>query len=528
MSVEPVLIAGAWRAAHATTKFRAVNPLNGESGPDEYPVSARADVDAALAAGAAAADALLDVPAVTRAEFLDALAERIEARADEIASTAHEETALAYEPRLRNVELPRTAGQLRQAAAAVRDGSWVMATIDTKAGIRSRFGPLGGAVAVFGPNNFPLAFNGVSGGDFAAAIAAGNPVIAKAHTSHPATSRLLAEEAFEAVRAVGLPDATVQMLYRTAHADGEYLVSHPLVGATGYTGARSTGLVLKAAADWAGKPIYLELSSINPVFILPGALRERAADIAAEYVTSVLMGAGQFCTNPGVVVLVAGRATDAFVADVKQRFVDTAPGPLLNEGVATKLAESVAALRAGGVEVLTGGRRVDGGGCRFENTLLRASGSAFLENPEGLQREAFGNAGLVVVASDAEEAVAVSRVFEGNLTGSVYSHRGGDDDALYARIARHVRRRVGRLINDKMPTGVAVSAAMNHGGPFPATGHPGFTAVGIPASIRRFAMLECYDGVRDARLPPELRDANPGGKLWRSIDGEWSRADVVR
>jgi NADP-dependent aldehyde dehydrogenase len=275
-----------------------------------------------------------------------------------------------------------------------------------------------------------------------------------------------------------------------------------------------------------GKPIYLELSSVNPVYMLPGALRERGADLAAEYATSVLMGAGQFCTNPGLVVLQAGTETDEFVAGVKSKFEEAAAGPLLGEGVATKLGEAVSALADDGAEVLTGGKPTDGDGFRFENTLMRVDGGAFLQNPDGLQREAFGNAALLVVAKDEDQAVAIASAFEGNLTGCVYSHTGGEDDAFYDRVAAPLRRRVGRLLNDKMPTGVAVCCAMNHGGPFPATGHPGFTAVGIPGSIRRFAMLESYDGVREARLPTELRDKSPDGEMWRSIDGNWSQGDV--
>ena len=527
MTINATLLDGAWRPADVTDSFRAVNPVTGETLPDEYPVSSRRDVDKALAAGARAADALLDVPEKKRAEFLDAYADGIEARAEEIAKKASEETGLPFAPRLHDVELPRTTGQLRQAAAAVRDGSWAMPTIDTATNIRSCFGPLGGPVAVFGPNNFPLAFNGISGGDFAAAIAAGNPVIAKAHTSHPTTCRMLTEVAFDAVTSTGMPEATVQTLYRTSHADGAYLVSHPLIAATGYTGARSTGLVLKEAADRSGKPIYLELSSVNPVFLLAGALRERGGDLASEYVGSVLMGAGQFCTNPGIVVLQAGDETDAFVESAKAGFAEAAPGPLLNAGVATKVGEAVSALGGDGAAVLTGGGAVEGDSCRFQNTLMRVDGAAFLENPEGLQREAFGNAGLLVVAKDEDEVVAISGAFEGNLTGCVYSDTEGSDDALYDRVVRRLRPLVGRLLNDKMPTGVAVSPAMNHGGPFPATGHPGFSAVGIPGSIRRFAMLECYDGVRDGRLPVSLRNKNPDGKLWRSIDGVPSQGDVA-
>ena len=526
MANYPVLIAGQWREADATGSFQAMDPATGEAIEGSYPVSSRADLEAAVEAGAAAADALLGVEAGARAAFLENYADRIDANAAEIAELASLETGLPLSPRLKDVELPRTSGQLRQAAAAAREGTWMEATIDTETNIRSRLGPLGGAVAIFGPNNFPLAFNGISGGDFAAAIAAGNPVIAKAHSSHPGTSRLLAEQAQAAVEETGLPAATVQMLYRLSHEDGEHLVSHPSIGATGYTGARSSGLTLKAAADRAGKPIYLELSSINPIFILPGALAGRVEELVEEYVTSVLMGAGQFCTNPGITVVVASEPSSQFVAGAAAGFEQAEPGCLLGERVVSGLGESVEELVACGAELLTGGAPVDGAGFRFQNTLLKVSGESFLQQPEALQREAFGNAGLIVVVADETELVEVSKVFEGNLTGSVYSCAEGGDDALYASIARNLRSRVGRLLNDKMPTGVAVSSAMNHGGPFPATGHPGFTAVGIPGSIRRFAALECYDNVRADRLPVELGDRNPGGGLYRLVDGRWSGEDV--
>ena len=379
-------------------------------------------------------------------------------------------------------------------------------------------------MAVFGPNNFPLAFNGVAGGDFAAAIAAGNPVIAKAHPSHPRTSQLLAEEAFAAVQEVGLPAATVQTIYRTDHKDGTYLVSHPLIGATGYTGSRWAALTLKAAADAAGKPIYLEMSSINPVFILPGALKERGGAIADEFQTSALMGTGQFCTNPGIVVLQAGEEAEQFIADMQGRFEKAQPTPLLGVSGLKSLGESVEALQSAGATLVTGGSKADGSGCRFQNTLVKTTGEAFIRDPGKLQTEAFGNVNLFVVAKDADELEKVAGSFEGNLTGSIYTDTEGEDDGLYARVERHLRRRVGRLLNDKMPTGVAVTPAMNHGGPYPATGHPGFTAVGIPGSVRRFAMLECYDNVREPRLPAELCDRNPGG-VWRQIDGAWTQAD---
>ncbi len=526
MSLQPVLIAGQWRTAKFNSTFRAENPATGEKLPDEFPVSVWADCDDALAAAAGAAIILRTTTPEQIAKFLTRFAERIEARKTELVEIAHAETGLPKAPRLAGVELPRTTGQLRQAAAAAIEGSWALPTIDTKLNIRSLLAPLG-PVWVFGPNNFPFAFNSVAGGDFAAAIAAGNPVIAKANTSHPGTSRLLAEEAFAAVTETGVPPATVQLIYRTNHADGERLAADPRIGALAYTGSRSAGLKLKAAADQAGKPIYLELSSVNPVLILPGALAERGAKLAEEFTGSCLTGTGQFCTSPSLIVLFAGAATDQFIAAAKQKLEATSPTPLLSAGVQRSLDESVKTLCAAGAELVCGGSPLPAPGFRFANTLLLVSGKKFLASPEQLQTEAFGNASLVVVARDENEVRKIIEHLEGNLTGCVYSDTRGSDDARYGQLAPILRSRVGRLLNDKMPTGVAVSSAMNHGGPFPATGHPGFTAVGIPASLRRFAALHCYDNVRPQRLPAALQNKNPNGKMWRLIDGNWSQADIA-
>lgn len=526
MSLQPVLIAGEWRPANSNGSFQAENPATQERLPNEYPISSWADCDAALAAAAKAADELRALPAERIAEFLEAFARRIEARKDDLVKMANQESALPASPRLADNELPRTTNQLRQAAAAARDGSWSSPTIDAAANIRSVLAPIG-PVLVFGPNNFPFAFNSAAGGDFAAAIAAGNPVIAKANTSHPGTSQLLAEEALAALKETKLPLATVQLLYRTSHADGEKLVADQRVGAIGYTGSRHAGLKLKAAADAAGKPFYAELSSVNPVVILPGALAETSADLAAQFTTSCLMGVGQFCTNPGLIVLLAGPQTEAFISEVTAKFQAAPIGTLLSSGVATSLTKAIAALQSAGAKLLVGGTAGGGKGHSFANTLLRVAGSHFVKSAAALQTEAFGNASLLVVCEDVPEAAAVLRQLEGNLTGCVYSHSGGSDDAAYSQLEPILRQKVGRLLNDKMPTGVAVSPAMNHGGPFPATGHPGFTAVGIPASLKRFAALMCYDGVRENRLPASLRNKNPTGLLWRQINNQWTQADVV-
>lgn len=524
MTKHQVLIAGEWIDSAGSTTFQALNPATEQPIDGEYPVSPWDEVEKAIQSAAAASREMRGWPGERFAAFLEAYADKIEARADELVDLANQETALPVSPRLKDVELPRTTGQLRQAAAAARSSSWANPIIDTATNIRSILGPIG-PVAVFGPNNFPFAFNGISGGDFAAAVAAGNPVIAKGHSAHPGTTRVFAEAAKEAAAATEMPAGFVQLIYRTSHADGAKLVSHPLMGATGYTGSRSAGLVLKEAADKVGKPIYLELSSINPVYILPGALRERGDDLAGEFTSSCLMGTGQFCTNPGMVVLRAGDEASQFVDETTKRFAAAPVGTMLGEGVRKSFLHGINELKSAGAQLLTGGESGGGNGVSCQNTLLKVSGAAFIANPAALQEEAFGNSSLLVVCDSDEQLVEVAESFEGNLTGTIYSDKGGSDDELYDKVAPALRQKVGRLMDDKMPTGVAVSAAMNHGGPFPATGHPTFTAVGLPGAAARFGMLQCYDNVRPNRLPPALQDKNPGG-IWRSIDGTWTQADV--
>ncbi len=524
MATHKVLIAGTWRESRSTGVFQADDPRAAAPLPDEFPVSSWEEVDEALDAATSAFRELRKMSREQIATFLDRFADRIDQRSQEICELASRETALPVEPRLASGEMPRTSGQLRQAAAAARQASWCQPTIDTQNNIRSCLGALG-PVAVFGPNNFPLAFGSISGGDFAAAVAAGNPVIAKANSMHPGTTRLLAEEAQAAAEETGMPAGMVQLIYRTSHEDGERLARDPRLAAIGYTGSRQAGLKLKAAADSVGKPIYLELSSVNPVVVLPGALKERSQEIAEELVGSCLMGTGQFCTSPGLIIVHQSAECDTFVEQVSHQMRAAPVGTLLSLSGMKGLQSAIETLKNAGAEVVCGGIVGGGDGYSHSNTLLKVSGAEFLANAELLQTEAFGNATLMVTVADTMEAMDVVQALEGNLTGCLYSATDGSDDPLYDAIAPGLRQRVGRLLNDKMPTGVAVTAAMNHGGPFPATGHPGFTAVGIPAAITRFAMLQCYDNVRPHRLPDILQDENPGD-LWRLIDGTWSQASV--
>ncbi len=506
MDVMRVLIDGEWKEADAASFFQAENPSTGRKIDRTFPVSRWSDCDAALTAATKAAHELEQVPAEKIAEFLDSYAAQIDLSWKNPVYFAHEETGLPYKPRLQEVELPRTTNQLRQAAAAARAQSWRRVTVDRERNLRSCLGPIG-PVVIFGPNNFPFAYNAVCGGDFAAAIAAGNPVIAKAHPLHPGTSLIFATMAQALIKTMQLPAAMVQMIYHVEPETGLRLVSDRRVGAVAFTGSRASGLALKRAADEAGRPIYLEMSSLNPVVFLPEGMKENASKWAGELADSCTAGSGQFCTRPNLVFMIAGDATEVFLGELGTAFKAREPHTLLAGSVRERLHESIGALRTAGAEIVTGGANIEGEGFRYQNTLLRVTGKTFLAKPGELQREAFGNEVLAVTADDENELLAVLDHLEGNLTASIYSSASGADETLYRKVATPLRRKSGRFLNDKMPTGVAVSPAMNHGGPYPSTGHPGWTAVGIPAAITRFTALQCYDNVREERLPAFLRGA---------------------
>jgi len=523
--VQPVYIDGQWSTENVASTFSSQDPSTGQAIDVSYPVSDWTAIDRALDAAQRAFRLSRNLSGEQIAAFLEDYAKRIEADREALVEIANRETALPRTPRLGDVELPRTVNQLRLAAQAAREQTWRMPVIDRKANIRSCYTALG-PVAVFGPNNFPFAFNGISGGDFAAAVVAGNPVIAKANSSHPATSERFGRLVAEACEATSMPRGFVQLIYRTSHSDGERMVSDPRLAAVGYTGARHAGLQLKGVADRVGKPFYAELSSVNPVVFLPGAMKERGEKLVEEYVVSGLMGAGQFCTNPGLLLLVKGAETEAFIQGVVGRYQAAPSGTLLSSGVESSLVKSLGILSNAGADLLTGGSKLPGARCAVGNAVLRISGQQFLDAPEVFQTGAFGNAVLIAVCDSVSQITQVIDSLEGNLTGTIYSDTQGADEEVYAGVADALQQRVGRVLNDKMPTGVAVSPAMNHGGPYPATSHPGFTAVGIPASVLRFAKLTCYDAVRETRLPSVLRDKNPTGGTYRCIDGKWTLDNV--
>jgi len=502
--IAPVLINGAWMASAGTESFRAYNPHTGEQIGKSYPVSPWSEIDRALEAAARADEITRTWPAERFAEFLDKYAAAMEANGDAIAELASLETALPVSPRLKDVELPRAFNQMKTAAACARSGEWALPTIDEQNNIRSCYRSIG-PVFVMGPNNFPLAINSISGQDFAAAVAAGNPVIAKGHPSHPGVTELFAQLAQQAAEECGFPAGFIQLVYHMSAEDGLRAIRDPRTAAVAFTGSRSGGLRIKAAADEVGIPSYLEMSSINPVFVLPGAFAADAAGLAEQFQGSCLLGTGQFCTNPGLVILPPDDGVDEWIGGLVEGFSQANVGPMFSDPVRQGFLESIQKIQQAGAELLTGGNAKDGPGYFTENTLLKVSAAEYLKNPEAFQQEAFGNSSLLVTTENLDQYQAIAATIEGQLTGCVYLTDEPGDEALYERIEPILRRRVGRLLNNKMPTGVAVSPAMNHGGPYPATGHAGFTAVGLPASIRRFSMLCSYDNVPEDRLPTLLR-----------------------
>lgn len=520
-AVEPILVAGAWRPAVARRTSRAVDPATGAPLEAEWPVSDWADVDRALAAATVAARELARLPGAALAAFLERYAARIEARAAELVAVAHAETGLAVKPRLADVEMPRTLDQLRQAAESAREGTWRMAMIDRGKNIRAAAHGLG-PVVVFPPANFPFAYGAVTGSDFAAAIAAGNPVIAKAHEGHPGVSRLAAGEALAALEETGLPAATVQLLHGLEPADGLRLVADARVGATGFTGSQAAGAALFRAASAAGRVIWVEMGSVNPVVLLPGALAERAAVIADDLTASVTGSAGQFCTKPGIVFLVGDAAGRAFVTAVADRFTAIGPQVLLGPAGCDRLVASITALEAAGARRRAGAVAASGPASHVP-VLLEVACREVLARPDAFLVEAFGNATLVVVCESLDELAEGVACVHGSLGASLYAAQDGRDDEAFAALVPLLVDRAGRVIENRMPTGLGVVPSMQHGGPWPSAGPPFFSAVGFPWTILRFARRVCYDGWTESRLPEIVRDAPPPGRPWRYVDHAWTR-----
>lgn len=508
--------------------LHAFNPATGQQlEPGFIPATAE-DVDLAVHLADEAFDRFRNTTGKERAALLRKIASNIESIAEDITERAELETAL---PRARlQGETARTCAQLRLFAQVAEEGSWVNARIDLadpnrkplpKPDIRSMLRPLG-PVVVFGASNFPLAFS-VAGGDTASALAGGNTVIVKAHAAHPGTGELVAHAVQEAVRECGLPEGVFSLLFGAGSQIGTALMKHPLVKAGGFTGSRTAGRILMDIAASRPEPIpfYAEMSSTNPVFILPGALRERGEQIAAGLHGSFTLGAGQFCTKPGMVFLPKGPDATPFQNKLRQLVTDSPPFHLLTKTIHSAYGSAVEDRRKNSaVEVAAEASKPEGAGFGANPILFETDTDSFLGSD--LDEEIFGPSTILVEHSKRDQVLAIARSLEGQLTAAI--HGTEQDLRDFADLISILETKVGRIIFNGFPTGVEVTHAMVHGGPYPSTSDGRSTSVGTQA-IFRFTRLVCYQGFPDASLPDALKNANPLG-VWRMINGEISRDRV--
>jgi NADP-dependent aldehyde dehydrogenase len=504
----------------------ATGPLDSKVLPGSFYLAGPQDVDKAVNLAESAFHTYGATSGEERASFLERIADEIMALGDDLIRRAHLETGLP-EARLTG-ERARTIGQLRLFAQVAREGSWVDARIDQaipdrqpapKPDLRRMLVPIG-PVVVFGSSNFPLAFS-VAGGDTASALATGNTVIVKAHSGHPGTSELVATAVTRAVKASQLPAGVFSMLHGAGRLIGMQLVRHQFTRAVGFTGSRTAGRALfdAAAARPEPIPVFAEMSSLNPVFILPEALREGASRIADALKSSMTLGVGQFCTKPGLVFGLQGPALDQFQQDLARSLEQVAPATMLHAGICASYHEGLSrASQLSGVNVLARSQaQADPGKTQAQSVVLRTNLANFRKHPE-LTEEVFGPFAVLISAQTMAELEQVARDLEGQLTATVH---GTPNDLNNARqLLKLLERRAGRLIINGFPTGVEVCPSMNHGGPYPATTDVRFTSVGT-AALYRFVRPVCYQDFPESLLPQDLRNDNPL-HLRRIVDGKFT------
>jgi NADP-dependent aldehyde dehydrogenase len=508
-------IGGNWLPSEGPP-FTAVNPASGQPLEPTFHEAGRHHVDQALGAAEAAFREVRTRDRRWPADLLDAIGREILSLGDEFLQRAHQETALPL-PRL-TAERARTVGQLALFAQVVREGASIDATIDTadparqpmpKPDIRRMMIPRG-PVVVFGASNFPFAFS-VAGGDTASAFAAGNPVIVKGHPSHPGTSELAAQAIERAIRSLGLPLGLFALLQGASHELGAWLVQHPSTAAVGFTGSQRAGRALFdiAAARPRPIPVYAEMGSLNPLIVMPGAVVERGEALARELAGSILMGCGQFCTKPGL--LLTTGPMESLLHSLAAHLAAAPPATMLNHSLRDNFLRRTAHW-ATMPSVAVRAATQPAGFAGVSAGLYETDAASFIREA-ALREEAFGPAALVVRCRDTREMVQVLHAVGGSLTGTVHAGSSDDPAPLLAALADIA----GRVIVNGYPTGVEVSHAIVHGGPYPATTDPASTSVGT-AAIRRFTRLVAYQNTPDALLPAELRNANPL-KIPRLING---------
>lgn len=500
----------------------ASNPMTGETLEPAYAGGSAEEVKKACQLSWEAFDRYRETSLETRAVFLETIADEIEAIGPALIERAVAESGL---PKARlEGERGRTCGQLRLFASVVRAGEWLDVRIDLamperkpmpRADLRQRHIALG-PVAVFGASNFPLAFS-VAGGDTASALAAGCPVIVKAHSAHPGTSELVGRAIQKAVKACDLPEGVFSLMFGSGREVGAALVADERIKAVGFTGSRSGGTALMKIAQQRREPIpvYAEMSSINPVFALQQALESRGDEIAKAFVASLNMGAGQFCTSPGLVIAKKSATLDDFVQVAGEALKESATQTMLTQGIHEAYQQGVSRLSANNKvrEVARG--RVGEGPNQCQAGLFLTSADDFL-NEEELQEEVFGATSLIIECRDDDEVTRIAEHLEGQLTATLQMDDADIDAAR--KLLPTLERKAGRILVNGWPTGVEVGHAMVHGGPYPATSDSRSTSVGT-AAIFRFLRPVCYQDLPDTLRPEAIKESNPL-KLNRLVNGK--------
>ena len=522
MNITGESLIGASCIKGAGADFFAFDPAAGKDLEPAFHTAGKAEIDCACELARIAFDPYRATDPETRARFLESIAHHIVELGEQLIERAMQESGL---PRARlEGERGRTVGQLKLFAEMLREGSWQEARIDPalperqplpRVDLRLRMIGLG-PVAVFGASNFPLAFS-VAGGDTAAALAAGCPVVVKAHPAHPGTSELVGRAIQRAVAEAGLPEGVFSLLTGIGNQLGAELVRHPAIQAVGFTGSRQGGLALMAVAAARPQPIpvYAEMSSINPVFLLPHALAEKAEALAAGFVDSLLLGVGQFCTNPGLVLALAGPELERFSATAAEQLAQRHAGTMLSAGIQRAYEQGVGRLAGNRhARQLSRGIASEAGG-KGVPALFAASAEDFLADPQ-LSEEVFGPASLLIACKDVAQMHEVAERLEGQLTATLQMSDG--DHAMARDLLPVLERKVGRILANGFPTGVEVSYSMVHGGPFPATSDSRGTSVGT-AAIQRFLRPVSYQNLPQALLPAAIQDGNPLA-IWQRINGQ--------
>ncbi|WP_423770577.1 aldehyde dehydrogenase (NADP(+)) [Pseudomonas sp. NLJ1] len=513
---------GGQRSAAGSVRLQSLDARTGEALPLAFAQATPEEVDAAAQAAEAAFAEYNAMAPQRRAQFLDAIADQLDALGDTFITTVCRETALPA-GRIQG-ERARTSTQMRLFATVLRRGDFLGARIDRAQPQRQplprpdlrQYRTGVGPVAVFGASNFPLAFS-TAGGDTAAALAAGCPVVVKAHSGHMATAEQVAEAIERAVVATGMPAGVFNMIYGAGV--GEALVRHPAIQAVGFTGSLKGGRALceLAAARPQPIPVFAEMSSINPVLVLPAALQARGEQVARELAGSVVLGCGQFCTNPGLVIGIAGEAFSTFLTALGAQLADQPGQTMLNVGTLRSYTQGVQRLHQHpGVRHLAGAEQA---GEQAQAQLFQADVSLLLNGDALLQEEVFGPATVAVAVADEAELRRAVQALHGQLTATLIAEP--EDFQRFAALVPVLQRKAGRLLVNGYPTGVEVCDAMVHGGPYPATSDARGTSVGTLA-IDRFLRPVCYQDYPDALLPDALKNANPLG-LQRLVDGQHSR-----